>query len=365
MATIPKATSASALAFPDHYFSKELAGENPPSLAALRQLYDLASQLFAQKPWNLLADSQLVLVRNSANNELCYCSVMGALGQVYAMHAYIGPESFRMFRKMQDGEITVAQEFFASQRSVFVESVTRGELEKPDRELLEALGHPKGRATRCPIFRAIRPGFYPWFVTSEEAQVLAECIRAVSVVCSLLAAGSGNDLWDESREIYPLVSRVPSQNSDYRIEPTKVDLISAPTVFPVQVKEETLRQLRNHNPAVGGVMELDYIFTRASIGGKNERRAFTCAAMAVDAETGIIFASEVTSSGTPAADAMARAFIKAVQSTGVLPKEVRVRQAGYRDALLPLLQLIHVAVRVKQRLPAMDEASAALSAFLA
>jgi hypothetical protein len=68
-----------------------------------------------------------------------------------------------------------------------VEFVPRAELERQDRELLAGLGHSQGRGLPSPIFRAIRPGFHPWFVTEAEAMTLAECILAVIVVCSAVA----------------------------------------------------------------------------------------------------------------------------------------------------------------------------------
>jgi hypothetical protein len=349
---------------PDRCFSKELSGENPPSFFALRSLYNLSTLLCAQQPWKLLDENRLVLLRSSAGNELCCCSVMGALGQVFAMHAYIGPEGLGIFRKMQAGEITGAADFYASQRAVYVEFVTRGELEKPDRELLAALGHPRGRAIRCPIFRAIRPGFYPWFVTAEEAQVLAECIRAVTCVCSALATGAGAEFWDEDRDIYPLVSHVSPGKSDYWVEPTKLVSPSPPPLVPVRLEEEILSQFRGKDYALRGVMELDHMFHAAAIGEKNERKALTCVVLAVDADTGMVYPPEVIISNMPPADAMARAFVKAVQSTGVFPREVRVRHENFRDCLLPLLQSFNVAIRVRHDLPALDEARAAMTAFL-
>jgi hypothetical protein len=44
-----------------------------------------------------------------------------------------------------------------------------------------------------PIFRIMRPGFLPWFVNEEEALILAECIRAVLVVCIAMASRKSVD----------------------------------------------------------------------------------------------------------------------------------------------------------------------------
>jgi len=125
----------------------------------------LASDLYGLLPWRFLDEDNLIVIRESVSGELCYCSVMGALGEVLSMHAYIGAEGLRQFRKIEAEEIADPDEFFASTHCVYVEFVPRSELLRQDRELLAALGHPKSKALASPIFRTMRPGFLPWFVT--------------------------------------------------------------------------------------------------------------------------------------------------------------------------------------------------------
>jgi hypothetical protein len=136
----------------------------------MERLYGLASDLYGLRPWRVLDEDNLIVVRDSVSSELCYCSVMGALGEVLSMHAYIGTEGLRQFRKMEAEEIADPGEFFASTHCVYVEFVPRAELQRQDRELLAKLGHPQGRGLASLIFRTMRPGFLPWFVTEEEAR---------------------------------------------------------------------------------------------------------------------------------------------------------------------------------------------------
>jgi hypothetical protein len=196
---MPKKRTNSTTALPDRWFIKELKGETPPSFTTMENLYGLAFDLYGLRPWRLLNENHLILVRDTVSGETCYCSVMGALGEVYSVHVYIGTESFRLFRRMEAEEITDPGEFFASQRGVSVGFVPKTELEPPDRELLSAMKHPKGRGVASPIFRAIRPGFLPWFVTEEEAQTLTECLRAVIAVCSAVVNQKSVSFWDAIR----------------------------------------------------------------------------------------------------------------------------------------------------------------------
>ena len=352
---MPKKRAGSAAVPLDRCFVRELAGETPPTFSAMEKLYGLATQLYGLRPWQLLDESQLTLVRDSASGEPCYCSIMGALGQVHAMHAYIGTQSLRLFRKMEAEEITEAGEFFASQHSVYVDFVPRAELEQQDRELLAALGHPQGRGLVSPIFRAIRPGYHAWFVTEEEAMTLAECIRGVIVVCTAVAGHESAKFWDQA-DTYPMVSPAEGAEPRYRIDLVKSILPAEPPVCPVQLEEEAVLQWRRQDYALRGVMELDHILTGIPIGKKSERKACASIALAVDAESGIIHAPELTDSSVTAGDAVAKVFLKAIQSSRALPKEVHVRSQRLRDCLVPVMEHLGVTIRVNSRLPALDEA---------
>ena len=73
----------------------------------------MASDLYGVRPWQFLDEDNLIVVRDSVSSELCYCSIMGALGEVLSMHAYIGAEGLRQFRRMEAEEIADPGEFFA------------------------------------------------------------------------------------------------------------------------------------------------------------------------------------------------------------------------------------------------------------
>jgi len=58
------------------------------------------------------------MIKDPASGEMCYCSVMGALGQVYSLQVYIGSEGYQLFKRIAVGQPITAGEFFASQRGV-------------------------------------------------------------------------------------------------------------------------------------------------------------------------------------------------------------------------------------------------------
>jgi hypothetical protein len=191
---------------------------------------------------------------------------------------------------------------------------------------------------------------------------LAECILAVIVVCSAVAGHERATFWDQTN-IYPMVSSVEGAVPRYRIDLVKSILPAEPPVCPVRLEEEVLRQVLCQDYALCGVIELDHILAGTPIGKKNERKACASIALAVDAESGIVYAPEATDSRVAAGDALARVFLKAVQASRTLPKEVHVRSQRLKDCLAPIMEPLGVAIRVTSRLPAMEEARSHLLRF--
>jgi hypothetical protein len=360
---MPKKRIVSAPVPPEQCFVKELAGETPPSFTAMERLYRLAADLFGLHPWRVLDEDNLIVIRDSVSGELCYCSVMGALGEVLSMHAYIGTEGLRQFRKMEAGENADPGEFFASTHCVYVEFVRKAELLRQDRALLAVLEHPQGRGLASPIFRTMRPGFLPWFVTENEARTLAECIRGVIVVCAAIACQESVKFW-ELADTYPMVTRAEGVEPRYHVEMFHSVLPPEPPVVPVRLAKETLSAVRAQDYAVRGVMELDITYSGAAIGKKGERNACASIAIAVDAESGMVLAPEIAESSIPAGDTLAKVFLQAIQASRTLPKEVRVRSQKLKKCLAPLMESFGVTVSVASRLPASDEARSHLLGFL-
>jgi hypothetical protein len=355
--TMPRREANSASSKPDQFFAKELAGETPPSYSTMERLYRLAVKLYTLSPWDVLNETELVLARDSATGETCYCSVMGALGEVLAVHAYIGTEGYRLFRTLTAGEIFGAGEFYERQHSVYVDFVPRAELDGQDRKLLAAMGHPVRGFPASPVFRASRPGFRPWYVTEQEGLLLAECLRAVIVICSAVSLRSDLKYWNRV-DTYPMLSQVDGKEGEpqYRVELVKATLPSEPPLSPVQLGEEQLHRLRNRDYAIRGVMELDYFPSATPIGEKHERKACTRLALAVDADSGFLFSPEIAAPGVSVADALGMVIIKAIEASRTLPREVRVTTRKFKDCLNPLSEAYGFPVRVVGSLPALAEA---------
>jgi len=340
---------------PEHLFQEELLGEEPPSLATMQTLYDLATDLFARHPWNLVAEDELVLVEEGTSRELCFCSVMGALGQVRALQVYLGPEGYRFFKKLQSGEAMTAGEFFAAQHSVYVEFVRLRELTAPDRKLLEVMGHPLKRGTLAPIFRSIRPGYHPWYVTEGEARILAECQRALITICDLLQANPDLHYWDKEN-VYPMLSRQGEEGNEqeYRIRLVDAPSFTVPMPNLLTLDEARIERIRNCRYPSQGVLEVDHFYGAGMIGERNQRKACFRMGLAIDANCGLAYPPEVSLPASSTGDVLTRVVLQAIESAGALPRELHVRSSEFKALLDPLAQALGFSVKVMKSLPALD-----------
>jgi hypothetical protein len=340
---------------PGHFFQKELVGEEPPSFATMQTLYDLATDLLARRPWDLVAEDELVLVEEAASRELCFCSVMGALGEVRRLHVYLGPEGYRFFKKLQSGEAMTVGEFFAAQHSVYVEFVPLAELTAPDRKLLAVMGHPLKRRTLAPIFRSIRPGYHPWYVTEGEARILAECQRALITVCDLLQANPILPYWDKENA-YPMLSRQDGEANEqgYRISLVEAPSLPVPMPNLLTLDEAHIRRIRECAYPSQGVLEVDHFYGAGMIGEKHQRKACFRMGLAIDAKSGLAYPPEVSLPSSSTRDVLTRVVLQAVESACALPREVHVRDGEFKVLLDPLAQALGFSVRIMKSLPALE-----------
>ena len=339
----------------DRFFQRQLPGEESPSFATIETLFRLAGELLARQPWNVLAEDQLVLVEPEDSQELCFCSVMGVLGEVLSVHVYVGAEGYHLFRRLDAGEPMSAGRFYATQRAVSVEFVRPGELTAPDRKLLTAMGHPLKTGTHAPIFRSIRPGYLPWYITESEARILAECLRAVITMCDHVQTDPGIHYWDK-KDVYPLLSRHDGQAKAYDYQ---IRLVSPPAPAIPMPKAPALDKARIQRISEGGlpikgVLEVDQFHSATPIGKKNERKACMRVTMAVEAGSAYAYPPEASAPEDSTGDILMRVLLKAIETGRALPIEVHVVCREFKILLDPLGKALGFPVKIAESLPALE-----------
>jgi hypothetical protein len=341
---------------PRRFFEKQLAGEQPLSFETAGQLYRLSKELLAVQPWDFLEDQDLILMQDGEAGEICYCSIMGALGEVFSFHVYIGDGSYRFFRRIAAGKPITAGDFFASIHGVSVEFVTVTEQTPPDRELLEAFGHVKKRGLRAPIFRALRPGYHPWYVTESEARLLVYCLQGTLEFCRHAVDMDDVDYW-EDEDVFPLLVSDPTDKSreHFEIRPVKAPEPPVAAPQPAELDESLLSKILHENLPRKGALETDHCFTGAMVGEKNERKACIRFVLVTDADSGFAFQPVLGQPGDSTGRLLVQALLGAIRDGRCIPREIRVPQKEFKILLDMLSKRLKCDVRVTKSLPALDQ----------
>ena len=362
---MPKAKTRDANAStqqPRCFFEKQLQGEESLSFQTAERLCALAAEFLMLRPWEFLGDQDLILMEDPRSRQTCYCSIMGALGEVFSLHVYVGAESYRLFRKIASGKPLTVGDFLASQAGVSVEFVRASELSAPDREVLRSLDYPTKRGGLSPTFRALRPGYPPWYVTESEAELLARCLQAVIVFCRTMSAGEGA-FWDQV-DVYPLLVPIDEVQTDYEIRMASApEPPTAPLQLP-EVGETLLAKVREANYAIAGALEVDHFFGTGMVGQAYERKACLRMSLATDARSGLVLESQISSPEDCTGDILLRVVLNAILRGHFVPEEIRVRHQEFQMLLEGLAHRLGSSVRVAKKLPALDHAKNHLLAMM-
>jgi hypothetical protein len=342
---------------PLEFFKRQLAEESPLTFLTAERLFALATGLISIRPWQFLEDQDLVLLKSPLSDETCYCSILGALGEVFSLHAYIGDESYRYFRKMAAGRPISIGEFYGSLRGVYVEFVGLSQLTQPDRELAQTFGHPLKRGLKVPIFRALRPGYHSWYTTENEGVVLAECIEAMLALCKGISKGDAPDYWKDAGTYPSMVSSKAS--GDYKRYDVEMVRFAEPPVAtpePAQLDQNRLRQIRDRKYPIRGAFEVEHFYSGAMIGKRDERKACVRLGLVADANSGLVFPPELGMPERATSDIIAVALLNAIDTAQCLPREIHVKQQQFKAFLEPLARELGITVRTVKRLSALQEA---------
>jgi len=332
-----------------------------PSQDEWRKLYAAAAAFKEAAPWEWMVEDDLFGVRNPENGQIGYGSIMGILGEHFALAVYPGSEGLEGFWHMHRDQ-GATPEILMEVPQLQASWEDREQFHQKDREVIKALGLKfRGRGA-WPLFRAWVPGYLPWFVSDAEARFLTlaleqglDVARRVSEDSLLL-----DPLYDG---IYLVRTSEVREGilvwKDEWLEPEPFE--EQPLTIDIEAAElAALRQL----PLLKMTLEADLFPFPGGIWDKEEPRPyFAYMLMLVDADSGFILGTDLMAP-KPTLEAVWRqtpqTFLKGVQPLRGLPAHVYVRSERLWDLLEPLTAELGIRLDMARSLPALEEARAFL-----
>lgn len=337
-----------------------------PALEEWRRLYEAALRVKELAPWEWMEEVDVFGVQDPETEELGFVSVMGFLGEHYAVSVYRGAEALHAFWDWHEEEPTDTPDRLLETPQLQASFEDRELLDKEDRQLIKDLGFKFRGRHAWPLFRTYRPGFLPWFMEAEEARFLTWALEQLPEVAQRFREDP--DLLYPEREDAYLV-RVPQQREGALTWEDRLIALPAPQPLRIEMPMNTwlLEGLKRLKPS-DRTLEVDLFLQLSPVKEKgDERPYFPYMLMVVDAESGMILGSELLPP-LPSLQEMWGKVPMALmgQWAGVrmVPARVQVKSGLLYSLLGPLAEELGFALEEVGALPGLDLARRELQRML-
>jgi hypothetical protein len=334
-------------------------------LEVWRNLYENSLSFMQLRPWESLHDSDVFAVLDPATGRTGYCSIMGALGQVFALCVYRGSEGLKNYLRMREADIPLDfSDIAAAQYMLMGEFEDRAALKKQDLAVIKVLGL-KCRGRRAyPVFRSYLPGYCAWFLTEEEARYLTHAFgAAIQFIADFWAQpdilrGHG----PHSYLVYQLKDGVESPQSWTTSWQEPEPLPQAP-ILTEPVPQELLREILSKKPVRTEAWEVgSFIIPHAAI-TDGDRPYYARILLAVQSQLGIVLASHTIPAFEDSRVALRDFVLATLRDHRALPGEIRMCDAMFADVLKPIAAKLGINAGLHRKLPALSAVKEAMAGF--
>lgn len=336
-----------------------------PSIEEWRALYETALAFKRIEPWDWMFDCDIFGVKNPETDEIGYCSVFGNLRELFALNVYLGSDGLEGYIKTAREQIKEDKLVFA-QRTLMASFENKQYAQKKDKETMKQLNLHFSGQNYTPLFRSYRPGFYPWFLTAEEARFLSLALEQASELS--LRFKDDSDLLKPPSRGYYLV-RVKSGKEGWhdewlKPEPIAREKIKVPEIDTgkIEIIKENINKSKSQ-PA--GIWEIDYFIYPSAIKGKNESRPFF--------PKGLIFAHhdsyyilhyQMFDNPEASLKEYLDGFLEFLKKGEWYPQAILVKKRDLYDGLKDICDALNIKLKQTGRLKAVISAQNGMKQFL-
>ena len=352
---------------------KSNAKQNAPTLCAptldeWKRLYELAGELKKLAPWEWMNETEIFGVENPDTREMGFISPMGMMGEHLSVGVYLGAEGLYGFWNLQNGEIEADPFALFEIPQLQVSFEDRENVEKQDRDVHKKLDLKFRGAQNYPLFRSIKPGFLPWFITSDEAQMLICAIEQTLAVAPLVKENPALLIDESDVENEVVLMRVAEKNSAKLVWRDEWREIPPPAekAFTIAVPQEWVDEMKNFPQAKNFVLEAALFVMPSPVAEKGERPYFPKMLMLAEKQSGTILDVQLIQPQETDAENYAeisRHFFEALQKIEARPQQICVESDLLFDLLKGFNQQLNIKLRQTDDLPAIEAAKEDMLGF--
>jgi hypothetical protein len=340
----------------------------PPAIAreTLVALIAATTEFAAAKPWEIMADCDVVGLTDSVTGGIRLALVLGNGGEVFGAAFYRGATGIRwLLNALNSPEDCLSLAAVEGIDAIKVELVPKRELLKGDLELLKTVNFkPSGQGRVWPQFQSSIPGFMPWFVDQTEAEQLLADIPRLTKFHALLCQHP--NLFEEHLrgQIPFLPSPMPSRplvvaDLDWR------PVVVAPESFePFAVTGEQLASLKSLEPVPTSTFEFGCSVMPGSSVLEHGRPCYSRISLLVEHRRGIVLGFELSLSSAPFSQSVGLGLVNTLVKNRFLPGKILIDDQRLEPILKPLCSSAGIKLTLSKELEALAEAKASLETFM-
>ncbi len=336
--------------------AKLVRSASPIPHGTWKELYDLALQLREQKPWSTLSEADVFAVQTPGETEYC---VAVEVPELRGMMVYRGAEGYAGYCYLRDTkELADPTEMFTRQHCLMVTFENRSSLRPEDLELIKSLGLTFRGAQAWPCFQSYRPGYLPWRLEPEEADILLVTLRQALTVLPRFMATPALLMPKVAGQILTRVQKDGAWVDEWQTPEPFVAPTPTSGFDPVRVKS-VLELSRTRR----GTWQLGVISPGGFVDDGSTRPFPMRLALLVEGEAGMVLSADVL---LPRGDAegVADALLKTMEEAPIWPATLQVVDTQLCELLQPLGRALDIKVESGGDLPMLRSAMDALSAHL-
>jgi hypothetical protein len=311
--------------------------EKEPTREQWQRLYTVMRRVREIEPWQWMEETDVFGVKNPDSDEMGFVSVMGLLGEHFAVALYMGAEGLYGFWDLQDSDTHPALEHLIEIPQLQASFENRDFLDKRDRDVIKRLGLSFRGKNEWPLFRSYRAGYFPWFLDVKEVQFMTHALEQVVDVAlrfreddTLLDTGDGENY----------LIRISRKEGEGLVWEDCMMHMPPPELFRIRfdIDAEAFDTLKSL-PKAKKELEIDLFLLPAMVGGKGPRPYCPYVMLVVDALTGMVLGEE-TLLADPSMETMWGSIpghvVQHLLRLGFRPREVRVQSELLVHLLTPI-----------------------------
>lgn len=309
-----------------------------PSKDEWLKLYDAALKFKSIEAWNWMYDDYLFGVQSPEDGEIGYCTVLGALGEVFGLIVYMGQSGLKSY-------LTIASETENMEDNLYIQdciSATyddRKYIDKNDTALIKKLGLKFAGKNAYPVFRRYKPNYYPWYLTGDECRFLTIVFEQAAYICMKVKDDESflPDVFDTG---YCLVRYF--EDGRWKDKQVQFDTREKKREVSIQINELKLAAIRKNSVKSEGKWEIDFFVNSTMPIKEKERPYFPLLTLIVDNLSGHVF-NVLMTQPSDYYQKLSDTFVEFIEKTGVMPQEMIVE----KDELLTILHPASAALGIK------------------